>query len=223
VILAKTNLSEWANFRSTQSSSGWSGRGGQCANPYVLDRNPCGSSSGTGAAVSANLAAVGVGTETDGSIVCPSHACSTARCTATAARGIAGVANTGRDVNWTGHDFAQANWYAFGRLAWNPGLDAAEIADVAKLGVQLAVVVGGGHNHRFGLYDGVLVKDNHIALLRGLGVTLGEAVRAIKAKVPHTMRVEVEVSDLAKVREALESGADALLLDNMNADQIRLP
>ena len=76
VILGKTNLSEWANFRSNQSSSGWSGRGGQCKNPYALDRNPCGSSSGTGAAIAANLAAVGVGTETDGSIVCPSSACS---------------------------------------------------------------------------------------------------------------------------------------------------
>ncbi len=72
VILGKTNLSEWANFRSTKSTSGWSGRGGQTRNPYVLDRNPCGSSSGTGAAIAANLAAVGVGTETDGSIVCPS-------------------------------------------------------------------------------------------------------------------------------------------------------
>jgi amidase len=76
VILGKTNLSEWANFRSSKSSSGWSGRGGQCKNPYALDRNPCGSSSGTAAAVAANLATVGVGTETDGSIVCPSHACS---------------------------------------------------------------------------------------------------------------------------------------------------
>jgi amidase len=76
VILAKTNLSEWANFRGNQSSSGWSGRGGQTKNPYALDRNPCGSSSGTGAAIAANLAAVGVGTETDGSIVCPSSACS---------------------------------------------------------------------------------------------------------------------------------------------------
>jgi amidase len=76
VILGKTNLSEWANFRSSQSSSGWSGRGGQCKNPYALDRSPCGSSSGTGAAVAANLAAIGVGTETDGSVVCPSHACS---------------------------------------------------------------------------------------------------------------------------------------------------
>jgi amidase len=75
VIVGKTNLSEWANFRSTHSSSGWSGRGGQTRNPYALDRNPCGSSSGSGAAVSANLALVGVGTETDGSIVCPAGAC----------------------------------------------------------------------------------------------------------------------------------------------------
>ncbi|HEY6060121.1 MAG TPA: amidase [Gemmatimonadales bacterium] len=74
ILLGKTNLSEWANFRSTHSVSGWSGRGGLCRNPYALDRNPCGSSSGTGAAISANLAAVGVGTETDGSIVCPSSA-----------------------------------------------------------------------------------------------------------------------------------------------------
>jgi amidase len=72
VILGKTNLSEWANFRSPHSTSGWSGRGGQTANPYALDRNPCGSSSGTGAGISANLAALGIGTETDGSIVCPS-------------------------------------------------------------------------------------------------------------------------------------------------------
>lgn len=75
VLLGKTNLSEWANFRSTRSTSGWSGRGGQTRNPYVLDRNPCGSSSGTGAAISANLAAVGIGTETDGSIICPSSIC----------------------------------------------------------------------------------------------------------------------------------------------------
>lgn len=74
VLIGKTNLSEWANFRSTRSSSGWSSRGGQTRNPYVLDRNPCGSSSGSGAAVAANLCAVTVGTETNGSIVCPSTA-----------------------------------------------------------------------------------------------------------------------------------------------------
>jgi amidase len=71
VILGKTNLSEWANFRSTRSTSGWSSRGGQTRNPYILDRNPCGSSSGTGTAIAASLGAVGVGTETDGSIICP--------------------------------------------------------------------------------------------------------------------------------------------------------
>ncbi|GAB3514675.1 amidase [Pseudoxanthomonas daejeonensis] len=71
VILGKTNLSEWANFRSTRSTSGWSSIGGQTRNPYALDRSPCGSSSGTAVAVAANLAVVGVGTETDGSILCP--------------------------------------------------------------------------------------------------------------------------------------------------------
>jgi len=71
VILGKTNLSEWANYRSTRSSSGWSGAGGQTRNPHVLDRSPCGSSSGSGAAIAASLAAVAVGTETDGSVVCP--------------------------------------------------------------------------------------------------------------------------------------------------------
>src|SRR5207344_2657593 len=74
VLLGKTNLSEWANIRSSTSTSGWSGRGGLTRNPYALDRNPCGSSSGTGAAVSANLCALAVGTETDGSVVCPSSA-----------------------------------------------------------------------------------------------------------------------------------------------------
>ncbi len=72
VILGKTNLSEWANFRSTRSTSGWSSRGGQTKNAYVLDRNPCGSSAGTGTAIAASLATIGVGTETDGSIICPS-------------------------------------------------------------------------------------------------------------------------------------------------------
>jgi len=75
VIMGKTNLSEWANFRSTRSTSGWSGRGGQTKNPYALDRNPSGSSSGSAAAVAANLVAVAVGTETDGSIVSPASCC----------------------------------------------------------------------------------------------------------------------------------------------------
>ncbi|MBE2222560.1 MAG: amidase [Anaerolineae bacterium] len=73
IILAKANLSEWANFRSSRSSSGWSSRGGQTHNPYAVDRNPCGSSSGSAVAVSANFCAAAIGTETDGSVVCPSH------------------------------------------------------------------------------------------------------------------------------------------------------
>src|SRR3546814_433175 len=73
VILGKTNLSEWANIRSSRSTSGWSARGGQTRNPYALDRSPCGSSAGTGSAIAANLAAVGIGTETDGSILCRSE------------------------------------------------------------------------------------------------------------------------------------------------------
>jgi len=91
VILGKTNLSEWANIRSSHSSSGWSGRGGLTRNPYALDRNPCGSSSGTGAGISANLAAGGIGTETDGSIVCPSSS-----------NGLAGIKPTVGLVSRTG-------------------------------------------------------------------------------------------------------------------------
>src|SRR6266542_3126413 len=75
VILGKTNLSEWSNIRSPHSSSGWSGRGGQTRNPYALDRSPSGSSSGSAAAVAANLATAALGTETDGSILCPAAAC----------------------------------------------------------------------------------------------------------------------------------------------------
>ena len=74
IVLGKLNLSEWANFRSIPSSSGWSGIGGQTNMPYVLDRNPCGSSSGSGVAAAADLATITIGTETDGSIVCPSGA-----------------------------------------------------------------------------------------------------------------------------------------------------
>lgn len=75
VLLGKTNLSEWANYRSTNSTSGWSGRGGLTRHPYVLDRNACGSSSGSGSAAAANLAAITIGTETDGSVVCPASIC----------------------------------------------------------------------------------------------------------------------------------------------------
>ena len=92
VLLGKTNLSEWANFRSTDSTSGWSSLGGQTRNPYVLDRNPCGSSSGSAVAVAARLAPLAVGTETDGSIVCPA-----------AANGVVGIKPTIGTVESTRH------------------------------------------------------------------------------------------------------------------------
>lgn len=120
VILGKTNLSEWANFRSTRSSSGWSARGGQCRNPYVLDRSPCGSSSGSGVAVSANLCAVAVGTETDGSIICPSSV-----------NGIVGVKPTVGLVSRTGV-------VPISHTQDTPGPMARTVADAAVLLAALA-------------------------------------------------------------------------------------
>lgn len=93
-----------------------------------------------------------------------------------------------------------------------PGLRALE---------KYAVRVGGGHNHRHGLSDGVLIKDNHLALLRRAGISLGEAVRRARARVPHTVRVEVEVETLEELEEALQAGADLILLDNMPPDLLR--
>ena len=100
---------------------------------------------------------------------------------------------------------------------------AAVIVDTRKTAPGLrafdkhAVTVGGGRNHRFGLYDGVLIKDNHVRAAGGVG----EAVRRARAAVAHTLRIEVEVADLAGVREALDAGADAILLDNMDAGAMR--
>ena len=121
VILGKTNLSEWANFRSNQSTSGWSSRGGLTRNPYVLDRNACGSSSGTGVAVAANLAALGVGTETDGSIICPS-----------AVNGLVGIKPTVGLISRTGI-------IPISRTQDTAGPMARTVADAAAL---LSVMVG---------------------------------------------------------------------------------
>jgi nicotinate-nucleotide pyrophosphorylase (carboxylating) len=81
--------------------------------------------------------------------------------------------------------------------------------------------VGGGHNHRFNLADAVLLKDNHLAALRSGGIDLADAVRTIKQRVPHTMKVEVEVTSLEQIEAALTGGADIILLDNMSNDDMR--
>jgi amidase len=121
LILGKTNLSEWANFRSKRSSSGWSGRGGQTKNPYALDRNPCGSSSGSAAAIAADLAIVAVGTETDGSIVCPASV-----------NGLVGIKPTVGLVSRTGIIPISASQDTAGPMARN-------VADAAAL---LTVIAG---------------------------------------------------------------------------------
>jgi amidase len=126
VILGKTNLSEWANFRSTRSTSGWSGRGGQTKHPYALDRNPCGSSSGTGSAIAANLASVGVGTETDGSILCPA-----------AVNGLVGIKPTVGLISRTGIIPISASQDTAGPMARTVA-DAAALLDAMAAAADMA-------------------------------------------------------------------------------------
>ena len=98
-------------------------------------------------------------------------------------------------------------------------IDTRKTAPGLRLLEKYAVRVGGGYNHRFNLSDGVLLKDNHLAALRNRGLDLAAAIRTIKHRIPHTMKVEVEVTSLAQIDAALEGGADVVLLDNMsNAD-----
>ena len=98
-------------------------------------------------------------------------------------------------------------------------IDTRKTAPGLRLLEKYAVRVGGGYNHRFNLSDGVLMKDNHLAALRARGLDLAAAIRTIKHRIPHTMKVEVEVTSLAQIDAALEGGADVILLDNMsNAD-----
>jgi nicotinate-nucleotide pyrophosphorylase (carboxylating) len=98
-------------------------------------------------------------------------------------------------------------------------IDTRKTGPGLRLLEKYAVRVGGGYNHRFNLSDGVLMKDNHLAALRNRGLDLAAAIRSVKQRVPHTMKVEVEVTSLAQIDAALEGGADVVLLDNMsNAD-----
>jgi amidase len=147
VILGKANLSEWANFRSTRSSSGWSARGGQCVNPYDGDRSPCGSSSGSGVAVSANLSAVAVGTETDGSIVCPSSV-----------NGIVGIKPTVGLVSRSGV-------VPVSHSQDTPGPMARTVADAAALLTELA-----GADRREAAAAGARVEPNYTAFLDPAGL-----------------------------------------------------
>ncbi len=157
VILGKTNLSEWANFRSSHSSSGWSGRGGQTRNPYALDRSPCGSSSGTGAAIAANLATVGIGTETDGSILCPS-----------AVNGLVGIKPTVGLVNRSGIIPISSSQDTAGPMARTVTDAAIVLGVLTSLGPDEIVTRDAGHhgeNHAAALSPDAL-KGARIGVLR---------------------------------------------------------
>jgi amidase len=194
VILGKTNLSEWANFRSFFSSSGWSGRGGQCNNPYALDRNPCGSSSGSAAAAAANFTAVSVGTETDGSIVCPANA-----------NGVVGIKPTVGLTSRTGV-------VPISHTQDTIGPHGRTVADAAAL---LSALVGGGANYtRFVDPDGL--KGARIGVARD-GVTgFTPKVDALYEEAIVAMRdagaIIIDPADIATIAEINSGGGGELFV-----------
>jgi amidase len=182
VLLGKTNLSEWANFRSTRSSSGWSAIGGQCRNPYATDRSPCGSSSGSGVAVSANLCAAAIGTETDGSIVCPSSL-----------SGIVGIKPTVGLVAGAGIVPISHTQDTAGPMARTVADAAALLAAVAERDVAFAPDPGALRGARIGVarnmagyHDRVdALFEDALAAIRGLGAEVIDP-----ADVPHATDLE---------------------------------
>ena len=195
VIIGKTNLSEWANFRSTRSTSGWSARGGQTRNPYVLDRNPCGSSSGSGAAPAANLAAAAVGTETDGSIVCPAATCGIVGIKPTVGlvsrSGIIPISHTQDTAGPMARTVADAaallgvlagadpRDLATARAAGRAHADYTQFLDAAALrGARLGVA------RNYGDYNTHVDRllDEAVAAMKSLGATVVDAPLASKGK-----------------------------------------
>ena len=209
IILGKTNLSEWANFRSTRSSSGWSGRGGQVKNPYALDRNPCGSSSGTGAAIAANLAAIGVGTETDGSIVCPSGA-----------NGLVGIKPTIGLVSRTGIIPIAHSQDTAGPMARSVA-DAAVLL-AAMTGVDAADASMTGHGSRAGVdyrkaLDPAALKGARIGVARkqyfGYSVAADRLVNAAIDVMKAQGAVIVDPADIPTASKMDECELEVLLYE----------
>jgi amidase len=201
VILGKTNLSEWANFRSTRSTSGWSSRGGQTRNPHALDRNPCGSSSGSGAAVAANLCAVAVGTETDGSIVCPSNAC-----------GIVGIKPTVGLVSRAGIIPISASQDTAGPMARTVADAAALLSALAGVDERDAATAA-ARDHLQPDYTAFLDRD----ALRGarLGV-----VRSMFGSNPHVVRLlEAALAELQGLGAELVDPVAMPTLGKFNQDE----
>jgi len=199
IILGKANLSEWANFRSSFSSSGWSGMGGQAKNPYILDRNPCGSSSGPGVAVSANLAMTGIGTETDGSIMCPSNA-----------NGLVGIKPTVGLISRSGIvpiSFTQDTPGPMTRTVTDAaimlgvltGVDSTDSKTLASKGhayhnYRQFLKKGGFKGKRIGLYTAPLGKDYKVDTLMYRAVRFLESHGATIVKINHILQPHVESS-----------------------------
>ena len=224
VLLGKTNLSEWANFRSTHSTSGWSGRGGQTRNPYVLDRNPCGSSSGTGAAIAASFATVGIGSETDGSIICPSAICGLVGIKPTVGLwGRSGIIPISASQDTAG-PMARSVADAAALLGALTGVDPRDDATNASHGKSMtnyakfldaAGLKGariGAARHLAGFNDAVDTRFNEaIAALRGAGATVIDPVKlATAGKFDDAERIVLDYEFKAGLNAYLASlGKDA--------------
>ncbi|HLQ60864.1 MAG TPA: amidase [Candidatus Acidoferrales bacterium] len=192
VMLGKANLSEWANFRSTRSSSGWSARGGQCRNPHVLDRTPCGSSSGSAVAVAAGLCTAALGTETDGSIVCPSSAC-----------GVVGVKPT---VGLT----STAGVVPIAHSQDTVGVHARSVADAAR--VLEAIAEGdGGYD-----LEGATLQGARIGVVRETYSGLSEHTDRVFNQALDLMRAKgaelVDPANIATSAEMRSAGVELTVL-----------
>ena len=216
IILGKANLSEWANFRSSFSSSGWSGIGGQTKNPYVLDRNPCGSSAGPGVAVSANLAMVGIGTETDGSIICPSSI-----------NGIVGIKPTVGLISRSGVipiSFTQDTPGPMTRtvtdaaivLGTLTGVDSTDSKTLASKGHAYRdytqfLKMGGLKGKRIGLYTAPLGKDYKVDTLMYRAVRFLESRGAIVVKINKVLQPKTEAASFQVLLYEFKDGLNKYL------------
>ena len=215
VILGKANMSEWANFRSTHSSSGWSGRGGQARNPYALDRSPCGSSSGSASAVAANLCAVSVGTETDGSILCPASI-----------NGVVGIKPTVGLTSRVGVVPISHSQDTIGPFARTVGDAAILLGALAGADPRDSVTqASAGHipaDYRASLSPDAL-RGARIGIPREIYTSYSEKVDAVFARVIETLKslgaVLVDPANIPSAKQMRESEAElTVLLYEFKAD-----
>jgi amidase len=215
VLLGKANMSEWANFRSTHSSSGWSGRGGQALNPYALDRTPCGSSSGSASAVAASLAAASLGTETDGSILCPA-----------AVNGVVGIKPTVGLTSRAGVvpiAHSQDTVGTFGRTVADAATMLGAITGVDPRDPATSASAGKAHVDYTTFLDSNGLRGARIGIAREVYFGYSEKADAIAGAAIETLRalgaVIVDPADIPTARQMRESEAElAVLLYEFKAD-----